>query len=200
MLRNIIILGLLSSCGFKSWKNNFLESKISHITNDTILSDLQKKYEILLISNLEISGSRNFNLKYYILAVDKKSAYKIYYEKKNIISIGEDSIILTTKPYNKQRADSIVSIFTKNSFWNIADIDEGCTEVDYKKKDKNGNLLICETSSHPYIRKLLMTTKNKMVSKTYISPEFWEQSECCSSSLNRIIFIKCENALNQIKI
>lgn len=208
-MRLIFILSFfLYSCNARTLKSIEKLDFPPNVT-DTVIKNLQNKYDLLLISSSNYSKNFTISQNYYILGLKNKDWYKIEYIKKGIYQKDTKPYsILIEKYSNKNKGDSIMNIFMKNAFWKIKETDEGCEEEgaaeEYEncfrnlktKKEKMEVSNNCGLGSHPNHKLLIVVTKKGAVQKIYTEPESWEKCLCCPSSRDRKIFIKCYNAIN----
>lgn len=190
---------LLAGCHKNIWQNKATAVSDQVIITDSVLLDLRKNYDVLLISQVNYYS-------YYILAYNKKNWYKIFYFIKQTTSKSEIPYTYKMSKYDKTKGDSILKIFTKNSFQHITEKDEGCYyQLDscfYKAKTKSKKMELSNSCGEPMDRpakELLFITKKIAVHKIYNNPEIWEKCLCCTPSKDRQIFLKCYNALMATK-
>ena len=193
-LKYTLLLACLvtTSCSVnrQKFKKKFNES-MAIILKDSVLKSLHTKSSILIILN-RISAHSMIKKDYKILSLQQKKWIAIQYFVRDAFTSNENRFDYNEAKLDNNIGDSIFQIFTKNKFWKIKDIDNGCKENEYRNTHNS-----CTSGGSASNFEIILIRKLKISTKNYFNPIFYE-TECCPGNKDRQIFIKCFNAVNSL--
>jgi len=186
-----ILISCNSNIAIRKLEKNVNTYGVPFTTKDTIITQLQKNYSLLIFSNMRPHSGHS--VYYYFIGLKKKKWYNIVYRyTQNYIAVnGPKPFIYNTESIDNALADSVLRIFVNNEFWKIKAFDEVCTVKGY-----NGRDMECGYGNIPY-KEIGILNKNKLVSKIYYNPEYLD-SVCCPGNIDGLVFIKCMKALKKV--
>ncbi len=187
MFKYLLPIVLLTGCSVSKWHKEFLISTTKQQLKDTSLLIIQKDYDVLFASSLASNGQVNYTPHYFIVASKNGVWHQLSYVQKAYYSRNETRDSLIVRDFPKKSGEMILKTFIQNKFWNIEDMDESCPET---KAYPN-----CHIPYHPNRKQLMMVYKGKAAIKQYVDPELLETSACCPGNPDRLVFIKCDDAL-----
>lgn len=188
-----LLIIFIASCSNskKSAIKNIDANAVETKPADSVLASLQANNELLLVYAIEdFAWTRTTT--YRVLANNNKE-WKSYFYKAphNNLFLKKDAAIIVTTDVAKAAGDSVLSYFTQSEAWKI----KGDNGKDFcQSTSPDGVVTACNITDQP-TSKLMMITRNKIVSSSYYAPEYFDK--CCPGNEDRKKFL---TAIEKIKV
>lgn len=199
----VFLLMMIVSCGSSREvsANNFVNSINSapapsnDETLDSMLSALQQQNDLLLVfADQNFAWTRTTT--YYILAKDGKDWKGYFYKGSNRPSPGTSNIIYNAVSVSGAEADSVLAYFDNNALWQVkGDNGKDFCSTSSETNDKQTITNKCNIYD-ANTWKILMITKNKILSPSYYAPEFYER--CCPGNTDRKHFVEAAKKIQAL--